>query len=290
MLLSVCGTAAAQKAKAQGLITGRSGDTMTLQTPDSSKLVVVLTDNTQVAQVQGVLKARRKQMSMAALIPGLQVQVEGSYNAQNQLVASSVKFKGNDLEDAQTIQAGLQPTKEQVQQTQQELEEQKAALLRQQQAMQEQQQQMAEAQAKIDANKAAIEAANKRFGQLDDYNIMDEVTIYFDNGKAALDPKYNAQLLQLAEKAKTITAYTIQVKGYASAVGNAAFNQQLSEDRANKVTQFLQQQGHIPLTNILAPGAMGESRQVSSNKTAEGQAANRRVVVRVLQNKGIAGT
>ena len=149
---------------------------------------------------------------------------------------------------------------------------------------------MAEAQAKIDANKAAIEAANKRFGQLDDYNIMDEVTIYFDNGKAALDPKYNAQLLQLAEKAKTITAYTIQVKGYASAVGNAAFNQQLSEDRANKVTQFLQQQGHIPLTNILAPGAMGESRQVSSNKTAEGQAANRRVVVRVLQNKGIAGT
>ena len=117
MLLSVCGTAAAQKAKAQGLITGRSGDTMTLQTPDSSKLVVVLTDNTQVAQVQGVFKARRKQMSMAALIPGLQVQVEGSYNAQNQLVASSVKFKGNDLEDAQTIQAGLQPTKEQVQQT-----------------------------------------------------------------------------------------------------------------------------------------------------------------------------
>ncbi len=200
MLLSVCGIAAAQKAKAQGLITGRSGDTMTLQTPDSSKLVVVLTDNTQVAQVQGVFKARRKQMSMAALIPGLQVQVEGSYNAQNQLVASSVKFKGNDLEDAQTIQAGLQPTKEQVQQTQQELEEQKAALLRQQQAMQEQQQQMAEAQAKIDANKAAIEAANKRFGQLDDYNIMDEVTIYFANGKAALDPKYNAQLLQLAEK------------------------------------------------------------------------------------------
>ena len=43
---------------------------MTLQTPDSSKVVVVLTDNTQVAQVQGVFKARRKQMSMAALIPG----------------------------------------------------------------------------------------------------------------------------------------------------------------------------------------------------------------------------
>ncbi len=287
----MCGGAAtAQTAKAQGLIAGRSGDTMTVQTPDSSKVVVVLTDDTQVAQIQGIFKARRKQMSMAALIPGLQVQVEGSYNAQNQIVASSVKFKGNDLEDAQTIQAGLQPEKEQIQQSQQELEQQKAALERQQQEMQEQQQQMAEAQAKIDANKAAIEAANKRFGQLDDYNIMDEVTVYFANGKVALDPKYKPQLLQLAEKAKTITAYTIQVKGYASSVGSASLNQKLSEDRANTVTQFLQQQGHIPLTNMLAPGAMGESRQVGSDKTAEGQAQNRRVVVRVLQNKGIAGT
>jgi outer membrane protein OmpA-like peptidoglycan-associated protein len=285
----LCGAAAAQTAKAQGLITGRSGETMTLQTQDSSKVVVVLTDDTQVAQVQGVFKARRKQMSMAALIPGLQVQVEGAYNAQNQLVASSIKFKGNDLEDAQMIQAGLQPTKEQVEQTQQQLAEQQAAIERQQQEIQQQQQQMALAQEKIEANKAAVAAANKRFGQLDDYNIMDEVTVLFANGKVEVDPKYNQQLLDLAAKAKTITAYTIQVKGYASSVGSAALNQTLSEDRANNVTQFLQQQGHIPLTNMLAPGAMGESRQVGSDKTADGQAENRRVVVRVLQNKGIAG-
>jgi outer membrane protein OmpA-like peptidoglycan-associated protein len=194
-----------------------------------------------------------------------------------------VKFKGNDLEDAQTVQAGMQPAKEQIQQSQEELAQQKAALERQQQ-------EIAEAQAKVENNKAAIEAANKRFGQLDDYNIMDEVTIYFGNGKVALDPKYNSRLMQLAEKAKTVTAYTIQVKGYASSVGSASLNQQLSEDRANSVTQFLQQQGHIPLTNMLAPGAMGESRQVGSDKTAEAQAQNRRVVVRVRQNKGVAGT
>jgi outer membrane protein OmpA-like peptidoglycan-associated protein len=290
VFLSLCTTAAAQSAKAQGLITGRSGATMTLQTADSSKVVVLLTDATEVAQVQGVLKARRKQMSMAALVPGLPVQVEGSYNDQNQLVATSVKFKGNDLEQAQSIQAGLQPSKEQIQQSQEELAQQKAALEAQQQAMKQQQQDMAAAQAKIDANKAAIEAANKRFGQLGDYNIMDEVTVYFANGKVTVDPKYNAQLLQLADKAKTITAYMIQVKGYASSVGSASLNQKLSEDRANNVTQILQQQGHIPLTNMLAPGAMGESRQVGSDKTAEGQAENRRVVVRVLQNKGIAGT
>ena len=290
MLLMLHGIAAAQTTKISGLITGRNGPTVTVQTATDPKVTVLLTDDTKVQQIQGVFKARRKEMSMAALIPGLQVQVQGSYNAENQLVASSIDFKGNDLQDAQTIQAGMQPTKEQVQQTQEELDAQKAALQRQQEEMQQQQQQMAEAQAKIDANKAAIEAANKRFGQLDDYNIMDEVTILFGNGKTAVEAQYKPQLLQLAEKAKTITAYTIQVKGYASTSGSAALNQQLSEDRANNVTQFLMQQGHVPLTNILAPGAMGESRQVGNDKTAEGQAQNRRVVVRVLQNKGIAGT
>ena len=40
---------------------------------------------------------------------------------------------------------------------------------------------------------------------------------------------------------------------------------------------------------MLAPGAMGESEQVGADKTVEGQAANRRVIVRVLQNKAIAG-
>ena len=41
---------------------------------------------------------------------------------------------------------------------------------------------------------------------------------------------------------------------------------------------------------MLAPGAMGESRQIGNDKTEQGQAENRRVVVRALLNKGIAGT
>jgi OOP family OmpA-OmpF porin len=293
-VLLVCSATTAQTTKVEGFITGRNGSDMTLQTSDTPKLVVVLNDSTKVAQVQGILKARRKQMSMAALTPGLKVKVEGTYDAQNQLVATSVTFKGNDLEDAQAIQAGVQPAQAQIQQTQQELEQQKLALQQQELALEQQklkqQQQMAEAQAKIDANKAAIEEANKRFGQLDDYNIFDEVTVYFGNGKVALDPQYKPQLLALAQKAEAINGYLIQVKGYASSVGSMALNQKLSDDRANNVTQFLLQQGHVPLTRLLAPGAMGESRQVGNDKTAEGQAQNRRVVVRVLQNKGIAGS
>jgi outer membrane protein OmpA-like peptidoglycan-associated protein len=66
-------------------------------------------------------------------------------------------------------------------------------------------------------------------------------------------------------------------------------NQKLSERRAENVKAVLLQDGDISSTNILAPGAMGTSRQIGNDKTAEGQAENRRVVVRVLQSKGIAG-
>ena len=112
----------------------------------------------------------------------------------------------------------------------------------------------------------------------------------FGNGQIKVDPKYNQPLMDLVQKAKTYNGYNIQVKGYASSVGSAALNQQLSEERANNVTNIIIQQGHVPLTNMLAPGAMGESRQVGSDKTEQGQAENRRVVVRALLNKGIAGT
>lgn len=272
----------AQSIKVQGIIKARNGDTMIVQTSEAPNLPVLLTDNTQVGQVQGMFKARRKEMSMAALIPGLAVKVEGTYNDQNQLVAKSVSFKGNDLEQAQKIDAGLHETRAQAQQNKEELEKHKAELQKQNVALQQQQQQIA-------ANKASIDAAVARFGQLDDYYILDEVTVYFGNKKTNVDPSYRPKLIALAEKAKSVNGYVIEVKGYASSVGNVALNQQLSEDRADEVVNILIQEGHIPLTRMLAPGAMGESHQVGNDTTAEGQSQNRRVVVRVLQNKAVAG-
>ncbi|MGA8740712.1 MAG: OmpA family protein [Terracidiphilus sp.] len=255
--------------KLEGIIKGRSGPQIFLQTSDSPKVVVLLTDDTDVAQYEGVLKARKKEMSMAALIPGLPIKVEGSFNAEQQFVAKKVRFKGNDLEQAHAIQAGLHETGVQTQQNSEELAKQNAELAKQ---------------------NAAIQAAAARFGQLDDYYILDEVTVYFENGKVNVDPKYNSQLIALAQKAKGINGYMVQVKGYASATGSVELNQKLSQDRANNVTTIMIQQGHVPLTNILAPAAMGESQQVEAGNGADTEAANRRVVVRVLQNKGIAGT
>ncbi|MGC2112461.1 MAG: OmpA family protein [Candidatus Korobacteraceae bacterium] len=289
-IMFACGVAFAQSAQLQGLITGRSGATMTVQSQDSGNVVVVLTPATQVEEVSGLFHARKKQYAMTALVPGLSVQVQGAYNAQNQMVADTVKFKGSSLSTAQDIQAGVTPVEQQEQAQKQKLQQQQTQLQQQQaQLTHEQQQQAAEA-AKIAANKAAIAAANKRFGELGDYNILGEVTVYFANGSTAVEDQYKPQLQKLAKQAMSINGYIIQVQGYASAVGSAALNQKLSSERAANVLDLLEQQDGIPLTNVLAPGAMGTADQVAADSTAEGQAANRRVVVRILQNKGISGT
>jgi len=142
---------------------------------------------------------------------------------------------------------------------------------------------------RIAKNKALIAEANKRFGQLGEYNILGEATVYFANGSTTVEPQYKQELQKLAQQAKGITAYILLVQGYASKVGSAALNQRLSSERAENVTVYLEQDCQIPLTNMLAPGAMGTSQQVASDNTAEGQAENRRVVVKILQTKVLPG-
>jgi len=285
-----CTVAVAQSLKVKGNIISRAGSTMTMTTADGSKVVVLLNDNTDVQQLQGKFKARKKEMSMAALIPGLACEVQGSYNAQNQLVADLVRFDGEDLEQAQSAQAAVHATAVQAAANEAELKQQADALAAQNAALKEQQAAITKQQQEIAANKANIAANSARFGQLDDYYILDEVTVLFGNGQTKVDPKYTQPLMDLVQKAKTYNGYNIQVKGYASSVGSVALNQKLSEERAENVTNLIIQQGHVPLTSVLAPGAMGESRQVGSDKTEQGQAENRRVVVQALLNKGIAGT
>jgi len=96
-------------------------------------------------------------------------------------------------------------------------------------------------------------------------------------------------LTLLAQGATGLTGYLIQVKGYADSSGNAAMNQELSMDRANAVVAYLLQNCHIPLRHIVAPGAMGEADPAAANESADGRAENRRVDVKVVVNRGIAG-
>jgi OOP family OmpA-OmpF porin len=303
LALSLLSSAAFAQDKAQGMIKARHGNTIILQPAGSDRYInVILQDTTTVGQNEGVFKARKKTMSMAALIPGLEITVDGHYDENRMLVAKSIKFNGNDLERAYSIQAGLaeteakarenearsKATEEEAARHAAELAKQNAALKEQNAALAKQEAKLKEQEAKIAANKALIDANTARFGQLDDYYIYDRVTVLFGNGKIAVEQQYVPQLQALAEKAVTVEGYMIQVQGFASASGSVALNQRLSAERASAVTNILLQQGHVPLSRMLAPGAMGES-QAKDTKKASDEAEDRKVVVQVLQNKGVAG-
>src|SRR5271170_5181804 len=156
-VLAFYALAAAQNDQEKGVINGRSGATMTIQTQDSGNVTVLLTPDTQVEETEGLF--RKKHLSMAALVPGLSVDVKGYVNDKNQLVAGTVTFHGSDLQTAEDIQAGLTSTEQKVQQNQKQIASQEQQIQQQQAQLQAQQVASARHAAEIAANKAAIVAA-----------------------------------------------------------------------------------------------------------------------------------
>jgi len=294
LMLAVAGTAWCQKTTVKGLIVGRNGPDMIIQTQNGN-ITVTLNDYTQVQAVQGAFGFRHSDMGLTALVPGLPVEVQGEQSA-GQLIATTVKFKASDLKTANEIQAGLTPTEQQLSATQQQEQANQQQIQAQQQQMQGQEQQIQANQARIQANREREEktqaeeaALAKRFGELADYNVMGEATVYFASNSTEISAQAKQDLQALAAKAKGINGYLIQVAGFASATGNAAYNQMLSSERAAGVIAYLQQSCGVALYRVLAPAAMGESNPAASNATPEGRAENRRVVVKILVNKGVAG-
>jgi outer membrane protein OmpA-like peptidoglycan-associated protein len=91
------------------------------------------------------------------------------------------------------------------------------------------------------------------------------------------DLKQDAQL-KLARVSGILLAHPdlkVQVEGYTDNVGGDAYNQKLSEQRANRVQNFLASQG-VPIQNVSAIG-YGTSNPVADNSTAAGRQQNRRV-------------
>ncbi len=276
----------------RGVITGHGSDgSVMVQADDATLVNVVLSDATKVRRIDGFRKVK---VSGSALMLGLRIDAEGKYETPGRFNAESVKFKKGDFRIAQAINSGVAPTDQRSLANQQKLEQHAQALQQHGQNIEQQGQQIASqgqeiasANQKIVATTGAIAAANARIGNLDDYNVISTMTVYFANNKWTLSPKYKADLEQFAAQAKNTPGYAVQIQAYASAVGPQPHNQELSLKRADAVTAVLQQNGVI-LTNIVVPAAMGTSEQVASNKTKKGQAENRRAVVALLQNKGIA--
>ena len=289
LMLTVVGTALGQKTTVKGLITGRNGENMIVKTQDGNTVTVTLTDNTKIEAVKGAFGARRSDLGMTALIPGLPVEVQGEQSG-SQLVATTVKFRATALNTANQIQAGLQPTDEELQATQQEQKADEEKLQQQQQQIQAGQQKIIANQEQIEKTQAEQAAMSKRFGELGEYDAKATASVYFAVDSYKVDEKGQQDLQALANQAKQINAYMIQVAGYTDASGNAAYNQRLSEDRAAAVVAYLQQKCNIPLFRVLAPAAMGMSHAATTNETPAGMSENRRVVVKILVNKGLTGS
>jgi OOP family OmpA-OmpF porin len=260
-----------QTTQFHGLITARDGANMTVRSQTGDSIVVVLTDNTKVEVKEGLL--RRKQAAVMGLIPGLKVDVHGVGDQGGRVIATSVSFSGKDLETAQAIQAGLNPTQKQLQATDQNVAaNQKAIGTTQQQVKQ------------VAGDEADLA---KRFGELGDYDVKHEAVVFFEVGKADISANGKGDLDKLAQQAKALQGYLIEVEGFADSSGNAALNEKLSLERSQAVVDYLTEHGVSPL-HMLAPGAMGTTEPVASNETAQGRAENRRVVVKVLVNRGLS--
>lgn len=284
-----------EKVKVKGLITTRTGETLTVKTADAGNVTVVLTDDTKVQQPKGV-GLRKKQMSATVLIPGLKISVDGIGDVQSRVTAKTITFDADDLQLAETIQAGLTPTKQNVETNQQNIAANKQKIQSNQQQIAANQvqtaanrQQIAANQEQIEATQQDIQETNKRFSELSEYDTKGDVSVNFAVGSSVISAKDKGTLSTLAHDAVNLTGYIIQVKGFADSSGNAAMNQKLSMDRAENVIAYLIQDCNVPVRHIIAPGAMGTADPAAPNETAQGRAENRRVEVKVLVNKGLAG-
>ena len=290
-LLSLGSAQAGDKIKGKGVITLRSGNTLTVDTDDDVSVTVTVTSDTKVQHPVG-LGARKKQVGQEVLIPGLKLRYEGTGD-QTQVTADTITFDRDDLSLAKVIQAGLNPTAQQQSRNMEAYQANKEAT-----------------DAEIAANKAAADAAiaaanrdiaanqasidtvaqdtKKRFSELGDFVVKGEHTVYFATGDYSISGQDRNALADLAKQATAYgKGYVIQVAAFADSVGTASSNQVLSKERAQAVVAYLLQECSVPVGRIVAPGAMGETNPVASNETASGRGENRRAEVKLLVNKGI---
>jgi len=79
------------------------------------------------------------------------------------------------------------------------------------------------------------------------------------------------------------------VVGYTDSTGSYEVNQMLSEKRAGRVVNYLQQACGWKPWRMLTPTGMATADPLASNDTDEGKAQNRRVSVNILVSKGLDG-
>jgi outer membrane protein OmpA-like peptidoglycan-associated protein len=212
---------------------------------------------------------------------------------QAAVAAADAKQKADEAARQQAEIQKLQAERDAAQQAAARAQADAAAMAAQQQAAAAKQQaEAAQAQAKAAQDAAAKAEAEKqalRAALLEQFNRVLPTTdtprglqvnmadVLFAFGKYELQPPAREALAKFSGIVLAHPGLHLSVEGYTDSVGSDAFNQTLSEQRANAVRDYLIQQGLDP-TSITATG-FGKSNPVASNDTAAGRQQNRRVEI-----------
>ena len=276
--------------KMKGVVVKRDPDSFTMsETTGGPTTTVLLTAETEVKSHKRGAFRGSKEYAASYILRGLRLEVDGTRQGDGSIVASKIRFDEQDLRTAQALKATLDPAEAEL----------NAKLAAQQQEQERLAGQIAETQAlaqsaKEDAAKAQATAdtANNRINGLDDFDPIKTVTVYFKTGSAVLGPQAKQEIDTAAAWVKTqnTKGWVMAVIGYADTTGNSQRNIDLSERRANAVIYYIVSKYKMPLNRLVQPFGYGQLEPAAENKTAAGRAKNRRVEIRLMVNKGIAGT
>ena len=285
-----------EKRKVQGVVSFRSGDSFKVREPGGAETTVLLTSGTDVTSHGRGLKGK-KDYPVTYIMRGLRLQAQGKGDAEGNLVAEWVRFDEQDLRAAQALEqtnelaeenlARIKETEENARRMMGQIEE-NTALANDARARADR------AQAQADAAYKAAALANNRINGLDDYEQIRSIPVLFKVNSSVLNAAAKQTIDEAAawanaEKAKgNANGWLVVVVGFADRTGNTAKNRALSERRAKAVIQYLVGVHNLDLRRLVQPFGYGDSKPVADNKTAAGRAKNRRVEIRILQNKGIA--
>ncbi len=235
----------------EGVISARKDDKMQVTTVDGSRTIVAISPATEIRSSGGFLGLDKDALPAADLLNGLPVEVQTVEWANRGLIATKVALKSKDLKTARMIHQGTDQ--------------------------------------RFTANEAATEALRGRVANIDEYNIKGTTNVYFDTAKYNLSGEARSNLCQAAQQAEATDNALLLVVGYTDSVGDYEYNQELSEKRATRVVNFLQQECGWKPYRMMVPTGMAEADPAADNTTEEGKAQNRRVAVNILVSKSVDG-
>jgi OmpA-OmpF porin, OOP family len=118
---------------------------------------------------------------------------------------------------------------------------------------------------------------------LDNYKELSNVSVTFGFDKSMLTAADREQLDGVASSLASARGYILEITGGTDSVGDAQYNYQLSQRRADAVANYLSAKYNIPPHKFYLIG-IGKDAAVADNKTAAGRAKNRRVEVKLMSN------